>query len=140
VILLDTTCLVYAVGGDHERRDPCLTLLTAIAEQRVIARTTTQVIAEFAHVRGRRRDRSEASSLAEDYIALLGPLETVGESDISEALRIWQATPGVGTFDALLLAVAARLDVDALVTEDRALGAVGLVPVMTAAEAVAAFG
>ena len=140
MILLDTTCLVYAVGVDHERREPCMALMTAIGEQRVIARTTTQVIAEFAHVRGRRHDRSDASSLAEDYIALLGPLETVGEADISEALRIWQATPGVGTFDALLIAVAARLDVDALVTEDRALRAVELIPIMTAAEAVAAFG
>ncbi|MEY3734863.1 MAG: hypothetical protein RL347_2222 [Actinomycetota bacterium] len=140
MILLDTTCLVYAVGVDHERREPCMALMTAIGEQRVIARTTTQVIAEFAHVRGRRRDRGDAASLAEDYIALLGPLETVGEADIVEALRIWQATPGVGTFDALLIAVAARLDVDALVTEDRALCAVEMVPVMTAAEAVATFG
>ena len=140
MILLDTTCLVYAVGVDHERREPCMALMTAIGEQRVIARTTTQVIAEFAHVRGRRRDRSDASSLAEDYISLLGPLEAVGEADISNALRIWQAAPGVSTFDALLIAVAARLDVDALVTEDRALRAVELVPVMTAAQAVAAFG
>lgn len=140
MILLDTTCLVYAVGVDHERREPCMALMTAIGEQRVIARTTTQVIAEFAHVRGRRRDRSDASSLAEDYISLLGPLETVGEADISNALRIWQAAPGVGTFDALLIAVAARLDVDALVTEDRALRAVELVPVLTATEAIAVFG
>ena len=139
MILLDTTCLVYAVGGDHERREPCLALMTAIAEQRVIARTTTQVIAEFAHVRGRRRDRSDASSLAEDYTALLGPLETVSESDLSEALRIWQATPRIGTFDALLLAVATRLEVDALVTEDRALRDIDVLPVMTAAEAVSAF-
>ena len=139
MILLDTTCLVYAVGGDHERREPCLALMTAIAEQRVIARTTTQVIAEFAHVRGRRRDRSDASSLAEDYSALLGPLETVSESDLSEALRIWQAAPRIGTLDALLLAVATRLEVDALITEDRALRDVDVLPVMTAAEAVSAF-
>ena len=139
MILLDTTCLVYAVGGDHERREPCLALMTAIAEQRVIARTTTQVIAEFAHVRGRRRDRSDASSLAEDYSALLGPLETVSESDLSEALHIWQATPRIRTFDALLVAVATRLEVDALVTEDRALRDVDVLPVMTAAEAVSTF-
>jgi hypothetical protein len=113
--------------------------MTAIAEQRVIARTTTQVIAEFAHVRGRRRDRSDASSLAEDYTALLGPLETVSESDLSEALRLWQATPRIGTFDALLVAVATRLEVDALVTEDRALRDVDVLPVMTAAEAVSTF-
>jgi predicted nucleic acid-binding protein len=68
VILLDMTCLVYAVGGDHERREPYLALVTAIAEQRVIARTTTRVIAEFAHVRGRRRDRSDASSLGVDAL------------------------------------------------------------------------
>jgi hypothetical protein len=139
VILLDTTCLVYAVGVDHERREPCLALMTAIGEQRVIARTTTQVIAEFAHVRGRRRERNDAAALADDYIALLGPLETVGEADISEALRIWQATPGVGTFDALLIAVAARVGADAIVTDDRALRDTDVVPVLTAAEAVASF-
>ena len=139
MILLDTTCLVYAVGGDHERRDPCLALMTAIAEQRIIARTTTQVIAEFAHVRGRRRDRSEASSLAEDYVALLGPLEWVTESDLGEALRIWEIAPRIGTFDALLLAVAARIGADALVTEDRALRETGVVRILSAAEAVALF-
>ena len=139
MILLDTTCLVYAVGVDHERREPCLALMTAIGEQRVIARTTTQVIAEFAHVRGRRRERNDAAALADDYIALLGPLETVGEADISEALRIWQATPGVGTFDALLIAVAARVGADAIVTDDRALRDTDVVPVLTPAEAVASF-
>jgi predicted nucleic acid-binding protein len=54
MIVLDTTVLVYAVGADHSLRRPCRDLVEAIAERRIEATTTVEVIQEFVHVRGRR--------------------------------------------------------------------------------------
>jgi uncharacterized protein len=47
VILLDTTVLVYAKGEDHPLHDPCRDLIAAIADRRLDATTTVEVIQEF---------------------------------------------------------------------------------------------
>jgi uncharacterized protein len=139
VILLDTTCLVYAVGDDHERQASSRALMDAALRGAITARTTSQVIMEFAHVRGRRRDRRDAASLARDFSDLLGPLEPTTAPDVSTALTLWQDNPEIGSFDALLLAVAVRIGAEAVVSEDAGLARVGIVPVMSAAEAVRAW-
>lgn len=63
MIVLDTTVLVYAKGAEHPLRDPCRDLVAAIADERIAATTTAEVIQEFVHVRARRRDRSDAAAL-----------------------------------------------------------------------------
>ena len=140
MILLDTTCLVYAVGDDHERRASSRALIDAALRGTITARTTSQIIMEFAHVRGRRRDRTDAASLARDFSDLLGPLETTTAPDVATALTLWQDNPRIGSFDALLLAVAVRTGAEAIVSEDAGLARVGIVPVMTAAKAIRVYG
>ena len=54
MIVLDTTVLVYALGGEHALREPCQRLVEAVAEGRVEATTTVEVIQEFVRVRARR--------------------------------------------------------------------------------------
>ena len=139
MILLDTTCLVYAVGDDHDRQANSRALINAALRGSVTARTTTQVIMEFAHVRGRRRDRTDAAALARDFGDLLGPLEPTTAADVATALTLWQDNGQIGSFDALLLAVAVRTGAEAIVSEDTGLARVGVVPVMTAAEALRAW-
>jgi len=63
MIVLDTTVFVYAKGADHPLRDPCRELIAAIADERIEATTTAEVIGEFVHVRARRRGRGDAAAL-----------------------------------------------------------------------------
>ena len=114
MILVDTTCLVYAVGDDHARRASARALIDAVLRGTIPARTTSQVIMEFAHVRGRRRNRQDAASLARDFSDLLGPLESTTAPDVSTALTLWQDNSQIGTFDALLLAIAVRTGAEAV--------------------------
>lgn len=76
MIVLDTPVLVYATGVEHPFREPCQRLL--ISEISVGRLTTTAgVIQEFIHVRQRQRPRSDAISLACDFVDLLEPLLNV---------------------------------------------------------------
>jgi predicted nucleic acid-binding protein len=118
VILLDTTVLVYAKGQDHPLRDPCLELIQAIAEQRIDATTTIEVVQEFVHVRARRRDRSDAAALGRDYAELLTPLLSVTAQDLNSGLALFERTRGLGAFDAVLAASAARNGITAVVSAD----------------------
>jgi len=118
VILLDTTVLSYAVGTEHSLREPCRHLLGAISSGAVRASTTIEVIQEFLHVRSR-RSREDAVELATAYLQLLSPLVRLDEDILGEAFKLYVATPGLGSFDALLAALAIQHS-DTLVSADRA--------------------
>jgi hypothetical protein len=124
VIVLDTTVLVYAVGGDHHLRAPCRALLARIQDGHVRASTTPEVIQEFMHVRARRRPRPEVIALASDYAVALAPLVVVEARDLQEGLGIYERCPALGAFDAVLAAVVLNRGAQALVSADRAFSSV----------------
>lgn len=106
MILLDTTVLLYAVGTEHRFREPCRDLIAAVAQGRIDASTTPEVVQEFVHVRSRRRERRDAVALGRSYAGLLSPLSSVTVDHLERGLTMFETTPGVGAFDAVLAAVA----------------------------------
>ena len=107
MIVLDTTVLVYAKGADHPLRSPCRDLMAAIADERLDATTSAEVIQEFVHVRARRRDRRDAAALGRDYADLLSPLLSVTREDLRRGLSLFEQFDRLGAFDAVLAASAA---------------------------------
>ncbi len=118
MILLDTTVLVYAKGQDHPLRNPCRGLIAAIADRRIEATTTVEVVQEFVHVRARRCGRADAAVLGRDYADLLSPLLVPTVEDLNAGLALFARSEQLGTFDAVLAACAARRGIDALVSAD----------------------
>ncbi len=125
MIVLDTTVLVYAKGADHPLRDPCRDLVQAIAERRIAATTTVEVVQELVHVRARRRTREDAAALGRDYAELLSPLLTVTSDALAQGLAWYERSERLGAFDAVLLAAAAAAGADAIVSADAAFGEIG---------------
>lgn len=125
MIVLDTTVLVYAKGADHPLREPCRGLIAAIAAGRVEATTTAEVIQEFVHARARRRDRGDAVALGRDYAELLSPLLNITGDHLRHGLTLFETTPRLGAFDAVLAAAAANAGAVALVSADTAFAELG---------------
>lgn len=119
MIALDTTILLYATGTDHPLRTPCHRLIAEITQGTVQAATTAEVIQQFAHVRSRRLGRAEAVRSARDFASLLGPLLVVDESVLTLGLRLFEETPEIGSFDAVLAAATMTWSADALASADR---------------------
>jgi predicted nucleic acid-binding protein len=120
MIVLDTTVLVYAKGADHPLRGPCRDLMAAIADGRLEATTSAEVIQEFVHVRARRRDRSDAAALGRDYADLLAPLLSVTREEVRRGLNLFERFDRLGAFDAVLAAGAEAAGATALVSADAA--------------------
>ena len=108
MIVLDTTILVYAAGGDHPLHDPCLLLLDRVEAGLLEATTTVDVIQEFAHVRSRRRSRHDAAGLARSFLRLLAPVLTPSASDVAHGLDVFEAQAKLGAFDCVLAATSIR--------------------------------
>lgn len=116
--------LAYAAGGEHPLRRDCARLIETIADARVDATTTVEVIQEFAHVHARRRDRRVAAELANGYAIGLAPLLQPDATVLARGLAIWEETPTLGAFDAVLAAAALENEAVALVSADTAFASV----------------
>lgn len=128
MIVLDTTVLVYAKGAGHPFRDPCRSLIRAIAAGQIEATTSAEVIGEFVHVRARRRTRADAAGLGRDYAELLAPLLMVSGDDLRAGLSFFERVEGLGAFDAVLAATAVSAGATSLVSADAAFHTVREVP------------
>ncbi len=133
-MVLDTTVLVYAVGGDHALAGPARSIVEAVAAGRLRATTTVEVIQEFVHVRARRRPRDDAAALGRSFATLLTPLITVGPDDLDSGLRVFEGSERLGSFDAVLAASAIARGAAALVTADTAFESVVGIPVLSLGE------
>lgn len=120
MIVLDTTVLVYAKGGDHPLRAPCRDLIRHVADGALEATTSAEVIQEFVHVRARRRDRGDAASLGRDYAELLSPLLPITREELERGLALFEQIGSLGAFDAVLAAAAVGANAAALVSADTA--------------------
>jgi uncharacterized protein len=137
MIVLDTTVLVYAKGANRDLREPCRSLVAAIAAGRIEATTSVEVIQELVHVRARRRGRTDAASMGRDYVDLLAPLLTVSGSEVRAGLALFESVDRLGAFDAVLAAGAIAAGAAALVSADNAFPDVpGLVHVVPDAAGV----
>lgn len=105
-------------------REACRSILDAIGDGRVAATTTPEVIQEFVHVRAKRAERERAAREGKAYADLLLPLLVVGLPDLRRGLGLFTRHQGLDAADAVLAAVALRVQADALVSADTAFGAV----------------
>ncbi len=119
MIVLDANVLIYAVGRDHELREPCRAIVAAIRDGRVQATTTVGVIDEFVHVHARGRDRMAAVRWADRYAVLLSPLLMHEESDVRAALNLFERIDALNASDSFLAAAALRAKAEALVSADK---------------------
>jgi uncharacterized protein len=124
VIVLDTSVLVYAVGGEHPLRGPSVRLIEAIERGTLKATTTVEVVQEFVHVFGRRRDRQDAARLGRAWAVLLSPLITIGRADLELGLALYENSSRLSAFDAVLASAAVARGADAFVSADDAFGEV----------------
>ena len=123
MIVLDTTILIYAAGGEHPLHDPCLLLLDRVEAGLLEATTTVEVIQEFAHVRSRRGSRHDAADLGRSFVRLLAPVLSPTASDVVHGLDVFEAQANLGAFDCVLAAVSIRRSAQ-LASADKAFSSV----------------
>ena len=123
MIVVDTTVLAYAAGGEHPLRLPCRRVFDAANAGLVDVRTSTFVIQEFLHVVSRRRSREDAVMLTGSYADLLSPLVVLDPAQVPAALDLYRRHERLDAFDAFLAATALAASAT-LVSADRAFATV----------------
>lgn len=124
MIFVDTSVLMYAVGGEHPLRSEARTFFLESAERGRPLATSAEVLQELLHAYlpvGRTETLDAALRLAEGRIATVWSVE---EDDVRLARLLADRHPSLGARDVLHLACCRRRDVTRAKTFDRALASV----------------
>lgn len=110
MILLDSNVLLYAAGGEHELRAPCLAILGAVGSSAIDAVVTDVVLTEVLHARARRSSRTEAANLVASITQLVAEVFPLSDAARERALSIYAASERLSSNDAFIAAVALERD------------------------------
>ncbi len=79
-IFVDTAIIMYAAGAEHPLRNPCQRLLARIADQRLEAVTSAEVIQEILHRFSALRRPDMGAAMARDALDLFAPVLPVTDA------------------------------------------------------------
>lgn len=138
--LYDTAVFVYAIGADHEYREPCRQLVALAGDGVIVGDASVELLQELVHVRARRTgDRAGSVRLAR-RVASLCRLQSVEPEDLTMALRLFETHEALGARDAVHAATALNRGIDAIVSPDRDFDGVPGLERIDPAEAVTVLG
>lgn len=117
---LDTNVPIYAPGGAHEQKVPCLRVMDLAARHPRAFVTDVEVLQELMH----RYLSSDRWSLGREVLSMFAEvmrnrIEPVHVTDIGLASALADDHPGIGARDLLHAAVMQRLGVQRIISADR---------------------
>ena len=118
-VFLDSNVFLYAAGADHPHKAPCVEVVRAVAEGRLDANTSAEVLQEILYVYLRRGLRAEAVRLARNVSDLFPALLPVTREDMVRALILAERHEALPARDLVHTAVMLNNGMDTLVSLDR---------------------
>jgi len=119
---LDTNVFLYAAGGEHPYRAPCQDLLRRVAEGKLDATTSSEVVQEILYVLTRRGLRAEAVALARNILAVFPALLEIGAGEMTEACDLLESMPELPARDAVHAATMLTHEIFTIITADTHFG------------------
>lgn len=115
---LDANILIYAVGAPSLHKESCAEVLRAVADYRLRAVTSVEVLQEILHLYTRRNQRAQAVMLAEELAGLVEEVLPLTEADFRRALHLHTQFPWLSARDSLHAAVMYGNDLAQILTVD----------------------
>ncbi|HXD53381.1 MAG TPA: type II toxin-antitoxin system VapC family toxin [Solirubrobacteraceae bacterium] len=117
--LFDTSVFLYAVGSEHEYREPCRAIISAQGEGELAGEASVELIHEFAYVRSSRSTERRAAARSALDVTEICPLHEVTQTDVERALELWCEHERLDMRDAIFAAQALNRGIDAILSPDR---------------------
>ena len=117
-VFLDTNIFLYAAGGEHPLKAPCVDIVTRVGNGDLGAVTSSEVIQEILYVLSRRKLKAEGIQLAVEVMDMFPDLLPVTGADMQHACRILQNHPDLPVRDAVHYSVMLAHGITRIVTAD----------------------
>ncbi len=117
---LDANVPMYAAGQPHAAKDACIWVMGEIAEGRIVAATSTEIIQEIVHRYDSLRRWRDGVTLALNLLGLIPTIYPVAVKDMRLAIELFEqyAPKGMRTRDLVHIAVMKNHGLDRIISVD----------------------
>lgn len=123
-VFIDTAILMYAGGTDHPLRTPCQLLLEQVADGRLEAVTSVEVVQEILH-RFTSLGRPETgAAMAQDTLDLFAPVLPITHAVMRRMPELIEGYPRLAARDLVHVATCLEEGIADIVSPDRGFDAV----------------
>jgi len=134
-VFIDANVPIYASGPPSPLWEPCVRVMHAIGQQRLLAAIDVEVLQELLHFAYRRQQLDRGLRMANGLLALAGTVFPFEPPDAVAMMDLMQQVPGLSARDAIHAAVMLRHGLTHIITADRDFARV---PGLTAVDPVTA--
>ena len=118
-VFIDTAVIMYAGGAEHPMRAPCQDVLTSVAEGRLEATTSAEVIQEILHRFGAIRRPKVGTAMAQDVLDLFAPVLPITHAVMRRMPALIEAYPGLAARDLVHVATCLQEGIREIISPDR---------------------
>ena len=122
--LIDANVLIYAAGGDHPYKEPCLRFLQSVREGSQQATADVEVLQEILHYYQRRSEVVLGVDVVNHALTLFPEPLIVSVADVIAAGDLMQRNPSLEARDAIHAAVVLQHGLEGIISADRGFDAV----------------
>ena len=116
---IDTNVPIYAAGREHPYKEPCVRVLTMVAQHPLAFVTSVEVLQEIVHYYHASRRWELGREVLRSFSEIMHErIEPVYEWDIYFAASLAELQPHISTRDLLHAAVMNRLESDQIISAD----------------------
>ena len=119
-VFVDTAVPMYAAGGDHPMRDPCLRILEMIRQGDVDGVTSVEVVQEISHRFLAVRRPDFARQLAIDVLDLFAPVLPITHAMMRRVRELALRYPSLQARDLVHVATCIHEGITEIVSPDKA--------------------
>ena len=117
-VFLDTAIFMYATGSEHPLQAPCKRILRSVADGRLDATTSAEVVQEILHRFVAIRRSEDGVAMARDVLRGFGPVLAVSHAIISRVPDLVERYPTLTARDLVHVATCHEEGIDRIVSPD----------------------
>jgi uncharacterized protein len=123
-VFIDTAVLMYAAGGPHELRQPCVDIVVHIRDRRLDAVISAEVVQEILHRFVAIKLAAVGARIARDSLDLFAPVLPITHQVMTRMPGLIGEYPSLSARDLVHVATCLEEGIGVIVSPDRGLDAV----------------
>lgn len=116
---LDTAIFMYAGGGPHPLKAPCLSIISMVATRQVEATTSAEVVQEILHRYVAIRRSADGLAIARDVLSAFRPVLPVTDAVVRRLPDLVERYPSLSARDLVHVATCLEESIDTIVSPDK---------------------
>jgi len=116
---IDANIPLYAVGAESRFKQPCIQILSDIAQYNLPVWSNVEVLQEVLHIYNGRKRRADGIKIVNDFTTVVDNIMSVHQKDLDRAMLLMEQMPSAAVRDTIHVATMLHCGITNIVSADK---------------------